>query len=84
MKLPLYIDMEDMGYQSGCSYNTRIKTNAQIYGKQAQTNILNYIMNKLKEKTSLNICFYTDYNTLTSSIDFNEIEEQNKEKCCNR
>lgn len=81
MKLPLYIDMEDMGYQSGCSYNTRIKTNAQIYGKQAQTNILNYIMNKLKEKTSLNICFYTDYNTLTSSIDFNEIEEQNKENC---
>ena len=81
MKLPLYIDIECYGYDYGQSYNTRALTNAIENGKSAQTQILNYVMNRLREKTGMEVCLYTDYNTINTTISFNEIEEQNKKNC---
>jgi hypothetical protein len=81
MKLPLYIDIECYGYEYGESYNARVLTNAIEKGKSFQTEILNYTMNGLREKTGMEVCLYTDYNTLNTTIDFKEIIEINKKNC---
>lgn len=81
MKLPLYIDIECYGYEYGESYNARVLTNAIEKGKNTQTEILNYVMNELRKKSELEVCLYTDYNTMKTTINFNEIEEINKKNC---
>lgn len=81
MKLPLYIDIECYGYEYGESYNARVLTNAIEKGKNIQTEILNYVMNQLREKSGLEVCLYTDYNTMNTTIDFKELEEINKKNC---
>ena len=81
MMLPLYLDIECYGYEYGESYNARVLTNAIEKGKSSQTEILNYVMNKLREKSGLEVCLYTDYNTINTTVNFNEIEEINKKNC---
>ena len=79
--LPLYIDVEKVGRDKGVSYLTRIYKNAQENGKTEQTKITNYLMEELRKQTNMEICLYTDGNTLESTINFDELSEMNKINC---
>lgn len=72
-KLPLYIDVE---YAAG---NARVYDSAQKNGKEYQSNIINYEMNQLRKKTNLDICLYTDKNTLDTTFSYNSLDDKNKE-----
>lgn len=79
--LPLYIDIECYGYADGMSYDTRVCRNASMNSKTNQTSVVNYLMNLVREKTGLEVCLYTDNNTLDTTLNFSELDESNKENC---
>ena len=81
IKLPLYMDIEQEDTYDNIPYDTRAKTSALINGKSYQTEILNYVMNKVREKTGMEVCLYTDHNTMDTTINFDELDEINKTNC---
>jgi hypothetical protein len=72
-KLPLYIDVEEQGGDA------RVCRFGDVEGKKNQAEVINYEMNQLRNRTGLEICLYTDNNTLNSSIDLDVLENINKQ-----
>lgn len=79
--LPIYIDVECYGYADGQSLPGRVCVNAMNNSKSAQTSVVNYLMNLVREKTGLEVCLYTDNNTLDTTLNFSEFDEINKKNC---
>ena len=80
--LSLVIDFEDKYYSSsGKSIDTRIKKSADINGKDYQTFIINKVMNRVREETNMEVVLYTDNNTLSSTFNFEDLDDINQQNC---
>lgn len=75
--LPLYIDVECYGY-NGKTVDARVLKNAKQKGRAAQTEVVNYVMNRTRELTGQEVCLYTDNNTLNTTLDISKLDDINK------
>lgn len=75
--LPLAIDVEHRA--GNPSVKTRYCYCAEEKGKSYTTKIINTLMNKVRDENNIDVCFYTDKNTLQAVLNYNELDGQNKD-----
>lgn len=73
--LPFIIDVEE----SANGYQTRYYHSAQQNGKSYATDVINILMNKVRKINNIEVCLYTDQNTLKSVINFSELDLKNQQ-----
>lgn len=73
--LPMVIDVE-----KGSEIDeTRLSVNVKEKGKDYQTGIINSIMNRVREENNVDVILYSDFNTLNSCFNYNNLDELNKQ-----
>ncbi len=71
-KLPFYLDVEHYKNETRL-YNYCVKNNIKT------TDVVNYEMNLLREEIGSDVCLYTEHSALKYIIDFDKLDEKNKE-----
>ena len=71
-KLPFYLDVEYYSKDTRL-YNYCAKNNVKT------TDVVNYEMNLLREEIGSDVCLYTEHSALKYIIDFDKLDEKNKE-----
>lgn len=73
--LPFMLDFEALGGK------TRIVNSANENGKAYQTDIINKTMNRVREELGVDVILYTDYGTLESTFNYNDLDNINQKNC---
>ncbi len=73
----IFMDFECYGYDGSISEDTRIKVNADKFGKDVQTEVANKVLNIASSTIpDADVRIYTDANTLQTTLDITKIDSK--------
>lgn len=75
--LPLAIDIEERAGVNASK--TRVLLNAEINGKDNQTEIVNELMNRVRNDNNCEVILYTDHNSLKNCIEYQKLDKTNQQ-----
>ncbi|MDO5002934.1 MAG: SH3 domain-containing protein [bacterium] len=76
--LPVAIDVEDQIYVNGNNVDTRVALSASINGKSYQTNILNKLMNRVRDENDVEVISYLSRSSYSRLINQDELDKINQ------
>lgn len=77
--LPFAVDMEDQIYVNNQNIDTRIAVNAQNNGKEQQTDVMNKLMNRVRDDNNLDVISYLSRSGYSRLINHQQLDEINQE-----
>lgn len=77
--LPLAIDVEDYVWSNGFNHPTRALANAQENGKEYQTEVINDLMNRVREDNNIEVISYLSHSGYADIINHNHLDPINQQ-----
>lgn len=79
--MPFAIDVEDKIYVNGDNIDTRVAINAKINGKSQQTEVVNLLMNKVRDENNIEVISYLARSGYSDLINHEQLDLVNQENC---